>query len=145
MLNAAHHSRVLGVGGGPFGDVEVLALIVDRLLWARVEEAVVVILVSDGVLHQSADMFWVLGVELVDSIESVGEARLAASTGVVDAVEELEAWRVAHVKEIHVEAEIFRRVRNIFGVGYRSDVPGRTVEGVLKGTDAVYYLGNGEL
>jgi hypothetical protein len=45
-------------------------------------------------------------------------------------MEELESWRLGHVEEIHVEAQVTAGVCNIFGIWDGTHVPSLTVKGV---------------
>ncbi len=96
----------------------------------------VVVVVGDGEAQQSLEL---VPVELPHAVRgpvAVGEERVPAGAGGAQAVQELQAGRVLHVQQVHVQAQVLVRVRDVFRVRHRLHVPGAAVERVAEGPDA---------
>lgn len=96
----------------------------------------VVVVVGDGVGQQGLEVGTVAHPYAQRGPVAVGEERVAAGAGGAQAVQQLQARRVRHVQQVHVQAQVLVRVRDVLRVRHRLHVPGAAVEGVAEGPDA---------
>jgi len=96
----------------------------------------VVVVIGDGVGQQGLEVGMVARPDAQRGPVAVGEERVAAGAGGAQAVQQLQARRVRHVQQVHVQAQVLVRVGDVLRVRHGFHVPGAAVEGVAEGPDA---------
>ena len=92
----------------------------------------VVVLVVEAQLGQTAVGGRVGQGEAAGDVEAIDEQRLAAVARVLQTVQQLEARRLVHVHQVHVEAEEDVGVGDVLGLRDAAHIPRRSVEGVAQ-------------
>jgi hypothetical protein len=107
-----------------------MAIISQHYSWATIEVVLssILVMIRNRMLEQRFKKMIFSDSHEFCCLESIGKERRSAFTGVAEAVEELQAWRILKVQEVHVQSQILIGVRHVFGFRDRSDIPCPTVE-----------------